>query len=168
MYSVQYTLNTFSGQVSVDLRAEQSDTTVQIPAGEPIGLEVKTRQSQEYLSLPLGLRYRLGTGRLGWNVKGGVFVNYLLNSGLGISEIASANPMFMQWTGSVTNSGQEGLRRVSLDYFASIGLNYAITQNWSLGLEPTVAGSLSDPQKYPEIRTSWYSVGLNAALFYTF
>jgi outer membrane murein-binding lipoprotein Lpp len=167
-YSVQYELSTSAGQVSVDLRAEQSDTTVQISAGEQIGLEIKTRQSQEYLSLPLGLRYRLGTGRFGWNVKGGIIANFLLSSDLGISEISSSNAMFMRWAGSVTNSGQEGLRSVALDYFAGIGLNYAIAKSWSLGLEPTVIGSLSNAQKDPNIRVSRYSVGLNAALLYTF
>lgn len=167
-YNVQYQLSTSSGIVSVDLRAEQSDTTLQISPGEQIGLEIKTTQSQEYLSLPMGLRYRVGTGRLGWNVKGGIIANYLLSSDLGISEIAPSNGKFMHWTGNASIAGQEGLRRFSLDYFAGIGLEYAVTKSWSLSLEPTVAGSLSNPQKNPDIRTSYYSLGLNAALLFTF
>jgi len=167
-YNVQYQLSTSSGVVSVDLRAGQSDTTLQIPPGEQIGLEIKTTQSQEYLSLPMGLRYRVGTGRLGWNVEGGIIANYLLSSGLAISEIAPSNGKFMHWTGNTSTAGQEGLRRVSLDYFAGIGLEYAVTKSWSLSLEPTVAGSLSNPQKNPDIHSSYYSLGLNTALLFTF
>ena len=167
-HDFEYNLNTPAGSVTIALRAESVDTSLQIPDDEEIELEIKTRQRLEYLSLPLYARYTLGNGKLRFSLKGGFLANFLLTKDFEISDIASANPHFRFEKKQQRQGHQESLKSVSFDYLAGVGMDYAVTSSLSLRLEPTIVGSLSSIHNDRHISSSQLSAGLNAGVMYHF
>ena len=167
-HDFQYTLNTSAGAVTVEVRAESTDTSMQIPDDEEIGLKIGTRQSFEYLTLPLYARYTLGKGKLRFSLKGGFLVNFLLNKNFEIAEITSLNPHFQFRKNEQPKGRQPNLKGASFDYLASVGLDYALTNSLNFRLEPTLVGSLTSIHNNRHISSSQLSAGVNVGVMYNF
>jgi hypothetical protein len=168
LHDFDYILNTSAGAVAIEVRAESSDSTLQIPEDEKIGLEIKTRQNLQYLSIPLYAGYRFGKSKLGLSLKAGLMANILLGKSFEISHIASTNPHFRFSKSPEQRGFQRSLKNVSFDYMASAGLDYAVTNELSLRLEPTITGTLTSIQNASHISSSQFSAGVNVGLMYSF
>ncbi|MBI5916314.1 MAG: hypothetical protein HY842_13135, partial [Bacteroidetes bacterium] len=123
-HDFEYNLNTPVGVVEVVVRAESKDPTIQIMDDEEIGLDIKTRQTFEHVSVPLYAGYSLGNGRLRTTLKGGFLLNFLVNNDFEIIDIDSPNSKFNFPRGREQRGRPQDLQSVSVDYIAGIGLDY--------------------------------------------
>jgi hypothetical protein len=167
-HQFQYNLNTPTGVVEVELRVDEADTTIQVPDEEEVAFELKTFQNTSYLSVPFAAKYSLGTGRLRFFVKAGAAINFLLENQFEISERSSLNAHFRFSQGAPASNSRQSLRSISLDYLASLGLEYHFAKSWSLNLEPTFMGNLTSDHNDKFIQSSTYMAGVSGGLSYHF
>ena len=114
-------------------------------------------QNFEYLEIPMLVRYRLIDRRIGFNVLGGVSTNLLVGSDAYYSDDNS-----MEKIGKTTN-----LKPVNYSSIFGLGLDYSLTENLSINLEPTFryyinSVNASGLKSYP------YSMGIFTGLSYYF
>lgn len=167
-HDFQYNLNTSSGLVEVELRAEQIDTTQPIPDTEQVAFEVITRKNISVLSLPLAMKYSIGNGRLHVYLKGGLSVNFLLRNDFEIRDVSSLNPRFQVRRDAPVRVAPQSLKSVTLEYLAAAGVSYDLTESLSLNLEPTLMGSLTSAHSSNFIRSASTLAGVSAGLSYHF
>ncbi|MEZ4960347.1 MAG: outer membrane beta-barrel protein [Saprospiraceae bacterium] len=163
-----YDLNTAAGLVEVEIRAEQADTTFDFSDDDEIDLSVSTRQDLKYLSVPLYGRYELGKGTFRLYIRGGMVANFLQSNNFAINDVRSDNPN-LRFDGKQQPGGTpQNLQTLSLDYLAGIGMDVALTKHLKLRLEPALSGSLTSSHNNPFIKSSQFSMGVNAGAMYVF
>ncbi|MAT53042.1 MAG: hypothetical protein CMN32_01075 [Saprospirales bacterium] len=168
-HDFQYSLYTPSGSATLNLRVEQVDTSVQVSPDENIGLTVGTSQKFRYVSIPLGIAWRTHKGRLGFGLSAGFIGNFLLDSGMSVSNIEVQNPMFQ-----VHHEGNSSFASVNttapfyLELEAAALLNVHLRQGLRLEIGPSLRLQLTDASADPQNGSSGYAAGLQSALMYRF
>jgi hypothetical protein len=116
------------------------------------------RQSFSYLELPVSLKYKVIDKIIGINVIGGISYNLLVN-----------NSAYTVVEGSKYLIGEtEGLNPVSVSSSLGMGMEYKVSENFSLNLEPTFRYYLNPFNSTVSSGIHPYSFGLFSGLSYKF
>lgn len=167
-HDFSYNLNTAAGLTEIEFRAAQSDASELIDENETVGIEVKTRQEFQYVSMPLMLGYQVGRKRLHFEIKGGLAFNYLLDRSLEISDVRFLNAKFRDPQRKPMAKCNPPAETLSVDYVFGAGVEYDLNERLSIGVSPVLTGSLIKNQMSPFARTGETATGLNMGLTYHF
>ncbi len=115
-------------------------------------------QNFSYLEMPVFLRYKVVDGTVGFNIIGGFSYNMLVN-----------NSVYAVSEGDRYRVGKtEGVSNFMLSSSLGMGLEYTVTDNLSLNLEPTFRYYLNPFSTLPGLKNHPYSVGVFSGLSYKF
>jgi hypothetical protein len=116
------------------------------------------RQNFNYIEVPVLLRYKVIDKALDFNLVGGVSYNLLVN-----------NNVFTIVDGSKYSVGEtDDLNHVILSSSVGMGMEYSLTQNLSLNLEPTLRYYLSPFSGTTSTNVHPYSFGVFSGISYRF
>jgi hypothetical protein len=114
-------------------------------------------QDFEYLEIPMLVRYRLIDRKIGFNVLGGVSTNLLVGSDAWYTDNNTKEKI-----GKTTN-----LKPVNYSSIVGLGLDYAITRNLYVNLEPTFRYYINSVNT-TGLKSHPYSMGIFTGLSYIF
>ena len=115
-------------------------------------------QNFSYLEMPFILRYKVIDKSLDFNLIGGISYNFLLN-----------NNVHTYIDGSRYNIGKtDGLNTVMVSSSMGLGIEYTITDKFSLNLEPTFRYYLNPFSDVAGIKVHPYSFGIFSGLAFKF
>jgi hypothetical protein len=115
-------------------------------------------QHFEYLEVPLILRYRVVDRRVGLNLLGGLSSNFLVG-----------NRVYFEEDGSREYIGRTNdIRTVNYGSIVGLGLQYSVSRNLSLNMEPTFRYYLNSINTLPGVGSHPYSLGFFTGIFYSF
>ena len=163
-----YNLNTSAGLVEVDLRVAEADTTLPVSEDDVLAFQVETRNTTRHLSLPLVLKYEIGSGRIHGYAKAGAVVNWLLEDRIEITSLSTANDNFNISPKRPLLDKTQGLKTVTANYFLSAGVEYDLSSSLSCYLEPVAMGNLGSQHSADFIKSSSLMAGLNAGVEFRF
>jgi len=115
-------------------------------------------QHFEYLEVPVILRYRVVDRRVGLNVLGGLSTNFLVGSNVYFQE--NGNKEFIGTTAD--------LKPVNYSGVMGLGLQYSISRNFHINMEPTFRYYLNSINKASGINSHPYSLGFFTGISYSF
>lgn len=167
-HDFSYQLNTSSGPVQVTVRVSEVDSTQSIPDQEDVELDIRRREDQQFLSIPLLAKFNLGQKRVHFQFKGGLLADILLKRANAITEIQCLNPRLRIEQNTAPQAEHDGFKPVSLSYLASAGVAIDLTSRLSLQLEPVLIGGLTARQTDSRISTSRMAAGMNLGLSLNF
>lgn len=143
-YDFNYQLEAYGGTAEISLRMEQTDSSITLPDKEPLNLEIKTRQRIQTLRVPLLATLQGGKGQWRWGVKAGPVANFVLSNKLDIEKVCSLNQKLQPELGNnMPKPGFENTQSFMLGYWASMNLEYRLSKNWSVVLEPSISGNFN-------------------------
>jgi len=116
------------------------------------------RQSFSYLEMPVILRYKLLDKVLDLNVIGGLSYNLLVSNNVYATIDGGRYPV----------GKTEGLNPVMLSSSIGMGMEYSLSEKFSLNLEPTFRYFINPFSVIPGIRIHPYSIGIFSGLTYKF
>jgi opacity protein-like surface antigen len=115
-------------------------------------------QDMSFLELPVIVRYKVIDRKVGVNLIGGMSYNFLVN-----------NSVYAMVEGGKYPVGTtEGLNTVSLSSSVGMGMEYKLSQNLSLNLEPTFRYYLNPFNSEPSSGFHPYSIGIFSGVAYKF
>lgn len=115
-------------------------------------------QDMSFLELPVIVRYKVVDRKVGLNLIGGMSYNFLVN-----------NSVYALLDGGKYPVGTtEGLNSVSLSSSLGMGMEYKLSQNLSLNLEPTFRYYLNPFSSANSSGLHPYSIGIFSGLAYKF
>ncbi len=167
-HNFEYSLNTSFGLVDMDLRVEQKNHNDNIKQNEKLDFNLETEQVIEYWTVPVLLTYRVGRGKIGLKLKAGLFANILKSKEFNFTDIEVENNKFKLHPVLRPVGHQRGLKSLSFDYLASLGVDVFISRNFNLAIEPTLIGAIADRHNISAIRSRSFSGGVNAGITYHF
>lgn len=116
------------------------------------------RQNFSYLELPVIVRYKLIDKTIGFNLVGGLSSNLLVN-----------NSVYAAVDGGKYQVGKtEGVNIVTFSSSLGMGMEYNISNNLSLNLEPTFRYYLNPVSQSLGLRMHPYSFGIFSGISYRF
>jgi hypothetical protein len=116
------------------------------------------RQNFGYLELPVVFRYKLIDKTIDFNLVGGLSSNLLVN-----------NSVYAAVDGGKYQVGKtEGLNLLTFSSSLGMGMEYNISGNLSLNLEPTLRYYLNPVNQYQSLRVHPYSFGIFSGISYRF
>jgi hypothetical protein len=116
------------------------------------------RQNFSYLELPFFLKYKIIDKTLGFNIIGGIASNVLIN-----------NAVYASSGGEKLNIGKtSGINPIAFSSSLGMGMEYSITGNFSINLEPTFRYYINAFEGLPGIKVHPYSFGIFSGLSYKF
>jgi hypothetical protein len=116
------------------------------------------RQNFSYLELPVVLRYKLIDKTIDFNLIGGLSYNMLVN-----------NSVYTMIDGAKYQVGKtEGLNPISLSSSIGMGMEYSVSNNLSLNLEPTFRYYMNPFNQTTGSKVHPYSFGIFSGLSYKF
>ena len=148
----QYILATSSGETPLS-----ASPTLQV--GDSVKLGSSSIQRLQYIATPLLCQYQISRKRFNYYVFAGISSNFFI---AGKTEVSYEN------LGTESTTKIEGLRKI---YFAGIigaGLNYTISQKFSILVEPTFKKAITSINRNTPISSYPYSFGLGIGLVYHF
>ncbi len=121
-------------------------------------LDNSLRQNFSYLEFPVLLKYKLVDKVIDFNLIGGLSSNLLV----GNSVSATSN------TGKYQVGKTEGLNLITFSSSLGMGMEYSVSRNFSLNLEPTFRYYLNPFSEISGMRIHPYSFGIFSGLSYKF
>ena len=116
------------------------------------------RQSFSYLEMPVILRYKLLDKALDLNVIGGLSYNLLVRNNVYTTIDGGRYPV----------GKTEGLNPIMLSSSIGMGMEYSLSEKFSLNLEPTFRYYINPFSVIPGIKIHPYSIGIFSGLTYKF
>jgi hypothetical protein len=121
-------------------------------------LDNSLTQNFGYLELPLFLKYKLVDKTLGLNVIGGLSSNFLVN-----------NAVYSSINGGKYQVGKtEGMNPIAISSSLGMGMEYNLSKNLSLNLEPTFRYYINPFTGSDGLRMHPYTFGIFSGLSYKF
>ena len=115
-------------------------------------------QSAGYIEVPLLMHYQLIDKRFGLHLIGGVNTNILVRNNV---SLANQNQVIAQST-------TEGLRPVVFSSSVGMGLNYGLSERFSLNFEPTLKIKLNSLNTQSGYDAKPYTFGIFSGITYQF
>ncbi len=116
------------------------------------------RQTFNYLEMPVVVRYKVVDKTLDFNIIGGFSSNVLVSNNVSAGS-----------SGNKTNiGGTDGLNKLTFSSSLGMGMEYNLSRNLSLNLEPTVRYYLNPFGAIPGMNIHPYSFGVFSGLSYRF
>jgi hypothetical protein len=116
------------------------------------------RQTFSYLELPVVMRYKVVDKVIGVNLIGGMSYNFLVQNS--VYSVSS--------TGKFPIGKTEGMNPVSLSSLVGLGMEYKISHNFSLNLEPSFRYYLNPFSESVVSKFHPYSFGIFSGISYKF
>lgn len=116
------------------------------------------KQQAQYLELPLLMRYNLLDKRFGIHVLGGINTNVLVDNS---AQLKLQNEV-------ITDSKIDGLRAITFSSSFGMGLNFELTQQINLIIEPTFKMFLNSLNHQQYISAKPYTFGVFSGVSYHF
>jgi len=170
--SMELAMNNSSGQI--ELGTEKANSILSnlgvsresdFDAGTSVGIteeqvirEGDVLQHFEYLEVPMILRYRVVDRRVGLNLLGGLSTNFLIGSNVYFQENGKR-----EYIGTTAD-----LKTVNYSGVMGVGLQYSISRNFHLNMEPTFRYYLNSINKTSGISSHPYSLGFFTGISYSF
>lgn len=167
-YDFNYRLEAYGGTAEVSLRMEQTDSSITLPDKEPLDLEIETRQRVQTLRVPLLATLQGGSGPWRWGVKAGPVANFVLSNKLDIEKVCSLNNKLQPEVNTMPKPDFDHTQSFMLGYWASMNLEYRLSKNWSVVLEPSVSGNFNTQtiNGRPLPRETSASIGLGVQRYF--
>jgi hypothetical protein len=115
-------------------------------------------QKFEYLEIPFLMKYRIGMGKLGVNVSGGIVPSLL---------VGNSNHLEVDGSSRIALDSPE-MHSVLYNGAVSFGLDYRLGKRTRFNVQPTVRYSFTPMIKGAEIRNNAYSLGWFSGIKYAF
>ena len=116
------------------------------------------RQNFSYLELPVIVRYKLIDKKMDFNLVGGLSSNFLVN-----------NSVYAALDGDRYQVGKtEGMSMLTFSSSLGMGMEYNLSGNLSLNLEPTFRYYLNPFNQTPSLKIHPYSFGIFSGISYRF
>jgi hypothetical protein len=115
-------------------------------------------QDLSFLELPVIVRYKVVDRKVGLNLVGGMSYNFLVNN----------NVYAVRDEGRYPVGTTEGLNEVSLSSSLGMGMEYKLSQNLSLNIEPTFRYYLNPFNTAKTTGTHPYAIGIFSGVAYKF
>lgn len=156
-----YTVNTPAGEIAVNssLSNQKINDGRDLEEGDPFQLDLEYQDVIQYFQLPVFVRYKMGTGKYRFTVKGGVIQKFLLEENI---QLSAVNPEFdrLQNDMSHISNNKTSASATSMDALFGAGIEYKLSRRNSLHLQSTFSYSLQEI--YPGSKP--ISAGLNLGL----
>jgi hypothetical protein len=168
-WAVSYSLNTYGGAATVELRADQTDNG-SVQDDEKLGFVLQTSQHLQMLRIPVLAVAKFGHGRALGVLKAGLVGNFMLKNELAITGAQSETARFSpdrNW-GRRPKPPLEKRSNFIPGYWASAGFEYRLARRLSLTAEPFVSGDFAQNTSGRHRSPSYYSVGVNAGVQFAF
>lgn len=115
-------------------------------------------QNFSYIEFPISVRYKVVDKKIDLNMIGGISYNFLIN-----------NSVYTVTNGNKYQIGEtEGLNPLSLSSSLGMGMEYSISDNFSLNLEPIFKYFLNSYNSPTSTKIHPYSFGVFSGLSYRF
>ena len=156
-------MNSTAGVIAFDGTPKGAEVTADfesLSAGNTNALISNGEFSQvfQFVEIPLYFRYRLVDLKFGVDLLGGV------NAGVVVGNNAYIDNEF-----GLQNIGEtRDISTLNLSGTVGVGLNYALSKNLSLAVEPRLNYYLNSINKNPEVEYRPYRVGFYTGLYYEF
>jgi len=167
-FGFQYSLNTAAGLVGIEVRADQADPGVAISEEEDIKIEVTTKQTLKYVSIPFLVGRQFGLGRLNLNLKAGLMGNFLSSSSFEVTDVSFLNAHFRSGNSMRPRGTGPVLKDASFDLMVAAGLEYGLGNGWSASVSPSILKSSGSRHADRYIQSTSFSAGLDVGLNYSF
>ncbi len=150
------------GNAEVEVNLNRSVNQPLIP-GEPILLDVHTQQELRFISIPLLLGRTFGNGRMQAQVTGGIAANFLNTKSFQSSVRARRGEVAVPQI--QVRRDLEAVQTQTFDYLLAASVDYQLSRNLFLRLEPTFRKNLRPITYTATFQTSAYTLGLQTGLF---
>ncbi len=156
-----YTVDTPAGEmlVNTSLSNQRINDGRDFEVGDPFQLKLQYQDVIRYFQLPVFLRYKIGSGKYRFTVKGGFIQKFLLSETIKLSAV---NPEVdrLQNEKSYFSNNQTSASTTSMDVLFGAGTEIRLNPRNSFHLQAQFVHSLHEI--YPGVKP--WSVGLNAGL----
>lgn len=109
----------------------------------------------KYLSMPIAAQFQKQKKKIGFLIMGGLSLNKLLSATLKTEVNTSGQEM-------VSNSKLQGIKSMYLGFIANVGVEYKLSNQFSLKLSPSFRYALTPINKYGSVKTYPYNYGISA------
>lgn len=144
--------------VGAEVGASLEDAMVSAPGSNTLLTDGEFSQVFEFIEVPLYLRYALIDARFGIDILGGV------NAG-----IVAGNNVYMDNQYGNQNIGKtKDISTVNVSGTVGVGLNYALSKNVSVAVEPRLSYYLNSINQNSDVNFRPYRIGVYTGLYYEF
>lgn len=166
-HEVEFLQHTIEGTTLVDIRVETSNGDM-INDDEKVGITTQVTREKEYISFPVVLNYRLDRGDWHFNLGGGIVFNRLIrnNQKVEISDIR--HPQIKRDHQYNIKNTIPHLRSSNLDGIFNVGIEYDLTDHFSILLNPTIMFDLTEKTRLPNVDSDLFSLGVDMGVNYNF
>ena len=163
-----YSIGTGAGTYEIDVEVRETDPTVNIQPEENISFTIQTEEKIQLISMPLQVKYRLTQRNWNFFLAGGLRANTVINKEEAITGFSCDNQLLeLKGQPSVGRPPKNIKRAVTLDYTASVGLEYRIG-NTGFSVASVLGAPLIKPIKDDKLSVSNYWAGVNVGAQYYF
>ncbi|GJM31198.1 MAG: hypothetical protein DHS20C18_01990 [Saprospiraceae bacterium] len=164
----EYSLTIPSSYGSSDVEVQVKRSAGQsIQAGRSVPFEFRCKKKLNFVSVPMIAAYKIGNGRLSFNVKAGLALNLLSTKSFSIPHVKVKHHALKFHQIKIHRSFDE-THNLTMDYLLGLGIAYQMSLDWSLALEPTFRKNITPIISTDIFRTNNYSIGLHVGNYFWF
>lgn len=165
--NIDYSGSSTYGEYSVGLDVTRL-TNSTINQNEEIEVELDATVDVELMTIPIYLTYKIvNQDKFSIGLKGGMSYNKIIGNDLVINDF-KINRDGIEVKEFGTQTAPKPTQNMSFNVVSGVVLDYALTDNWGLSLEPTWSSALSDNNRGALGRTKSSIFSLEAGVKYTF
>lgn len=139
-----------------------------LPDGEVMQSVMETHQRIQYLSIPLGIEYKLmGKNRIKWIVEGGFRFNKSVIDGSEFSSRILHEGQDMEVV-SEQQTGNPDFKDIYFNYYIGTGLNYRLRKNLQFNTSLRYLGNIDDVNLQNNMSTNVHEFNLKVSILYLF
>jgi len=139
-----------------------------LPDGEVMQSVMETHQRIQYLSIPLGIEYKLlGKNRIKWIVEGGFRFNKSVIDGSEFTSRILHEGQDMEVV-EEQQTGDPDFKDIYFNYYIGTGLNYRLRKNLQFNTSLRYLGNIDDVNLQNNMSTNVHEFNLKVSILYLF
>jgi len=139
-----------------------------LPDGEVMQSVMETHQRIQYLSIPLGVEYKLmGKNRINWIAEGGFRFNKSVIDGSNFTSRILHEGQDMEVV-SEQQTGDPDFKDIYFNYYIGTGLNYRLRKNLQFNTSLRYLGNIDDVNLQNNMSTNVHEFNLKVSILYLF
>ena len=168
-HEIDFFRHTTGGTISTEIEIENSDGG-SIDDNEKVKITSQLTREKESIAFPVALNYGLNQGDWHFNFGGGIVFNKLIknNQELIILDVEHPRVKSDFQTKDKNKVNVSHLRNSNLDGIFYVGIEYELTDHFSLALNPTILFDLTERSRFLRVDSDVFSIGMNAGVNYNF
>ncbi len=166
-------LSTAYGDIPVEIRLAH-DADFDLEDGNMIAFHLDSEQELQLLQIPLSVGYTMGDGPLKVKLSGGAVANLITNNEIRLSPpgIDAPTPEFaeLKHRGTQLKNGNEikGMNKLICSMTAAVSLDYELTKDVHVYVEPAVAKSVTPIYENDEVEVDMMQASILLGVNYFF